>query len=78
MHRIAPQGRYGPLLKNVSFAGISGNMAFTSNGERKDLVATFYKVVGEKWGALGNRGGREGGNHFEPRASHDHATEASI
>ncbi|AET92659.1 extracellular ligand-binding receptor [Burkholderia sp. YI23] len=40
---------YGPLVKNVSFEGISGNIAFTANGDMKDPAATFYKVVGGKW-----------------------------
>jgi len=40
---------YGPLIKSVSFEGVSGNIAFMQNGDMKDPAATFYKVVGGKW-----------------------------
>lgn len=40
---------YGPLVKSVSFEGISGSIAFMPNGDMKDPTATFYKVVGGKW-----------------------------
>jgi branched-chain amino acid transport system substrate-binding protein len=40
---------YGPLIKSVSFEGVSGNIAFMQNGDMKDPAATFYKVIGGKW-----------------------------
>lgn len=40
---------YGPLVKSVSFEGVSGNIAFMPNGDMKDPAATFYKVTGGKW-----------------------------
>ncbi|MDR5759473.1 branched-chain amino acid ABC transporter substrate-binding protein [Caballeronia sp. LZ035] len=40
---------YGPLVKSVAFEGISGNIAFLPNGDMKDPMATFYKVIDGKW-----------------------------
>ncbi|AXF23196.1 branched chain amino acid ABC transporter substrate-binding protein [Burkholderia pyrrocinia] len=40
---------YAPLIKSVSFEGVSGNIAFMPNGDMKDPAATFYKVIGGKW-----------------------------
>jgi branched-chain amino acid transport system substrate-binding protein len=40
---------YGPFVKSVAFEGVSGNIAFMPNGDMKDPMATFYKVVGGKW-----------------------------
>ncbi|MBN3787336.1 branched-chain amino acid ABC transporter substrate-binding protein [Burkholderia sp. Ac-20353] len=40
---------YAPLIKSVSFEGVSGNIAFMPNGDMKDPAATFYKVIAGKW-----------------------------
>ena len=40
---------YGPVIKSVSFEGVSGSIAFLPNGDMKEPTATFYKVIDGKW-----------------------------
>ena len=41
--------RYLPELKKISFAGVTGNVAFDANGDIKEGAVTIYQFQNGNW-----------------------------
>jgi branched-chain amino acid transport system substrate-binding protein len=41
--------QYLPVLRNINFSGVTGQIAFDAQGNLKNPSFTVYKVVNGKW-----------------------------
>ncbi|MEQ5838029.1 branched-chain amino acid ABC transporter substrate-binding protein [Paraburkholderia acidicola] len=48
---------YRPALKSISFDGVTGHIAFESNGALKNAASTLYQVKGGTWVPIVTKGG---------------------
>ncbi|PCE27005.1 branched chain amino acid ABC transporter substrate-binding protein [Paraburkholderia acidicola] len=48
---------YRPALKSISFDGVTGHIAFDSNGALKNAASTLYQVKGGTWVPIVTKGG---------------------